>query len=107
MKPLWPAVVAACWMAGASASTVEADVAFDRAQAEYDNGHYALAVVHLLEAAAQGDDRSPPMLTLMYRMGERLYGNQVRADPTEAARWAALAAERYQATLTASAPQRP
>lgn len=70
----------------------------------YERGHYAAAIVHFRDAALAGDARSAEILALMYRYGPRLYGAQVPADPVEAARWAAIAAQRTPAPLAASNP---
>ncbi len=53
-----------------------------------------------------GDKRAPEVLAMMYRMGQRLYGDQVHVDTVEAARWAAIAAERSGVSATAPASLR-
>lgn len=90
--------------AAKTAGNPVADTLRELGMAEYEIGHYALAAQHFRRAAEMGDARSPEILALMYRYGERLYGNQVRADAAEAARWAAMASERHFPRLAGAGP---
>lgn len=58
---------------------------------QYEKGDYAAALEHLRRAAELGDARAAETVSLMYRFGESLYGDRVRADEREAARFTALA----------------
>ena len=103
---LWPVLAVIGWMITAQAAVPDAGVGAkagalsEQGLAEYEIGHYAQAVQYFRSAAALGDARSPELLALMYRLGERLYGDQVRADAIEAARWAEMAADRRRAADT-------
>jgi len=61
--------------------------------AAYERGHDAQAIAYFRRAAEAGDARSAEILALMYRFGPRLFHAGVPADPAEAAKWAAVAAE--------------
>ena len=61
---------------------------------EYDKGHYAAAVAHFQNAADAGDARSAEILSLMYRFGAQLYGDQVTADANKSAHYLATALDR-------------
>ena len=105
MKRLVPLAVGAMWLLNAHAG--EPDAARELGITEYEAGHYAVAVQHLRRAAELGDPRAPEILALMYRYGERLYGEQIRADPAEAAHWTALAVDRrFPRIAAAVAPAR-
>ncbi len=111
-RELWPALAAASWLITANAAlpdngveakvSATADAVCQQGLAEYEIGHYAQAVQYFRSAAELGDARSPELLALMYRLGERLYGDQVRADALEAALWAGVAADRRRAANTAA-----
>lgn len=90
------------WLGSTHAADPDASAAYERAQSAYETGHYALALEHFRKAAELGDVRSPSVLALMYRFGGRLYGDQVPADPGEAARWAVVAATRLGAIAVAA-----
>jgi hypothetical protein len=105
MKWAYAALIAACGPLAAPAGATEAEAKYQRALLEYECGHYAQSIQNFRVAAELGEARSPAVLALMYRMGQRLYGDQVQADEPEAARWAAVAANRYRTALTASALQ--
>jgi hypothetical protein len=84
-----------------------AESAFRRGIGEYESARYADAMVQLQRAAELGDVRAAEILALMYRYGERLYGDQVRADAAKAAHFAALAARfREMSRTEASAVKR-
>ena len=91
----WVLLLCATWIHNANAGDLDAEALRQQGLAEYEIGHYAVASDHFRHAAELGDARSAEILTLMYRYGERLYGNQIRADLAEARRWAAMAAERH------------
>lgn len=61
--------------------------------AAYERGHDLEAAGYFRRAAEAGDARSAEILALMYRFGPRLFHAGVPADPAEAAKWAAVAAE--------------
>jgi TPR repeat protein len=105
MKVLCAGLVAIGAALPVPAGAVDRDDAYQRALLEYECGHYAQSIQNFRVAAELGEARSPAVLALMYRMGQRLYGDQVQADEPEAARWAAVAANRYRTALTASALQ--
>ena len=101
-------VAAACAFIGSSAgvSTAQAsgpDAEAARAQGllEYEVGHYTEAVRHFRTAADAGDVRSAEILCLMYRLGSAVYGEQITASRSQAARWAARAADGQLAIATA------
>jgi TPR repeat protein len=101
-------VAAACASIGLSvdACTAQAngtDAAAARAQGllEYEIGHYTEAVGHFRTAAEAGDVRSAEILCLMYRLGSTVYGERIEASRSQAARWAALAADGQLAIATA------
>ncbi len=104
MKKKWAVLAAAGWLVTANAADpdtqVEASALCEQGLAEYEIGHYVQAVAYFRSAAELGDARAIEVLALMYRLGERLYGGQVRVDKFEAARWAAVAAVRRQAAVT-------
>ncbi len=106
MKWAYAAVIAACGPLAAPAGATEVEAAYQRALLEYECGHYARSIEHFRLAAELGDARSPGVLALMYRMGERLYGDQVRADEAEADRWTAVAVDRYRAGRLTGPAQR-
>jgi len=105
-------VAAACASIGlsigvCSAQAIGADAEAARAQGllEYEIGHYAKAVGHFRTAAEAGDVRSAEILCMMYRLGSTVYGDQIEASRSQAARWAALAADGQLAVATA--PEMP
>lgn len=100
MKRFSPFVVGAMWFLNAHGG--EPDAARELGIAEYEAGHYAVAVPHFRRAAELGDPRAPEILALMFRYGERLYGDQILADPAVAAHWAAVAASRRFPRVVAS-----
>lgn len=67
------------------------DPAWGRGLELYDSGHYAEAMRELRVAAEHGHPLAAEMLALMYRFGASRYGEHVRANATEAARFSALA----------------
>lgn len=100
MKRLLTLVVCATWLHAAIAGNADSDGILELGLAEYEIGHYAAAAHQFRRAAEMGDARAPAMLALMYRFGERLYGNQIRANAAEAAYWADMAAERHSRSIT-------
>jgi TPR repeat protein len=82
------------WIVAAHASGPGAEASRLQGIVEYEIGHYAVAVGHFRRAAELGDLRSAEILALMYRLGQRLYGDQFSVDAREAARWTELAVER-------------
>lgn len=107
MKSLGALAITGFCLNFAHAGNLAADAHLQQGLAEYENGHYAVAARHFRDAAANGDTRAPEILALMFRYGERLYGNQFAADTAEAARWATLAVERRSADgLTTTPPSR-
>ena len=91
--PLAALIACACCATAHAAGSV-AELAREQALLEYAAGHFATASAHFRVAAEQGDMRSAETLSLMYRYGERLYGEAFRANPVEAAHWANVAATR-------------
>jgi TPR repeat protein len=87
-------VGAMLWILAAHASGPDAEASRLQGIVEYEIGHYALAAEHFRRAAKLGDLRSAEILALMYRHGQRLYGDQFSVDAREAARWTELAVER-------------
>lgn len=68
----------------------------------YESGHYARAAEFFRAAAEQGDVQSAETLSMMYRLGPRLYAG-FPADPTQAGYWAAKATQaRARVTLVKS-----
>ena len=94
MKKLLTLVICATWLHTAIAGNADSDAVMELGLSEYEIGHYAAAAHQFRRAAEMGDARAPEILALMYRYGEQLYGSQIHADATEAAQWAAMAAER-------------
>jgi TPR repeat protein len=83
----------------ATAHSTDGAAARELGLAEYEACRFNAAIIHFRRAAELEDARSAEILALMYRHGERLYGDQVRADAGEAARWATRAAELRARTL--------
>jgi TPR repeat protein len=78
---------------------------FQRGLREYEKGHYDAAMTLLKTAAQQGDARAAEVLALMYRFGRQLFSGDVRPDPSQAARFADLAARlRRTADIQQGAP---
>ncbi len=71
---------------------------------EYDKGHYGEAARQLRHAAELGDAPAAETLANMYRVGERLYGDQIRADAVQAARFSAMASALRRASVITSSP---
>lgn len=108
MKGVNCMLVAAGWLITAhgsiaGGSNADAHALFEQGLAEYEIGHYAQAIRDFKRAADEGDARSTEILALMYRFGERYYGNQVHADSVEAARWVNFAVDRRLVAITAAA----
>ena len=95
MKRLLTLIICAAWLHTANAGTADSGAVMELGLAEYEIGHYAAAAQQFRRAAEMGDARAAEILALMYRYGEQLYGSQIHADATEAAQWAAMAAERH------------
>ena len=95
MKRLLTLVICATWLHTAIAGNADSDAIMELGLSEDEIGHYAAAAHQFRRAAEMGDARAPEILALMYRYGEQLYGSQIHADATEAAHWAAMAAERH------------
>ena len=85
----------------AQANGTDAETARAHGLLEYEVGHYTEAVRHFRTAAEAGDVRSAEILCLMYRLGSTVYGEQIKASRSQAARWAALAADGQLAIATA------
>jgi TPR repeat protein len=107
MKRLLTLIICAAWLHTANASAADSDAILALGLAEYEIGHYAAAAHQFRRAAEMGDARAPEILALMYRYGEQLYGGQIRDDAAEAARWAAVAAERRSRPTTKSVAAAP
>jgi TPR repeat protein len=60
--------------------------AWARADAEYEIQHYSQALAIYQQLAAGGDARAAERAGMMLAQGEKLYGDDVRRDTTEAAR---------------------
>lgn len=86
------AVASVAPKAGLARPAPQADAIREQALVEYATGHFQAAAMHLQQAGHLGDARSAELLSLMYRHGERLYGNGFRADPALASYWAGVAA---------------
>ena len=94
MRRLCGMILAAGWLTIAHAGDRDSALLREQGLLEYDNGHYAAAVILFQGAAEAGDARSAQIIALMYRFGPRLYGDQVAVDAAKSAHWAAIAADR-------------
>jgi hypothetical protein len=94
MRQLCGLILFAGWLTLAHASDSTVESLREQGLLEYDRGHYAVAVIHFQTAAEAGDARSAEILSLMFRLGAQLYGDQVTADTAKSAHFAAIASER-------------
>lgn len=94
MRRLCGLALAAGWLTVAHAADPAVENLRAQGLLEYDNGHYAAAVIHFQSAAEAGDARSAEILAMMYRLGAQLYGDQVTADAAKSAHFAAMASDR-------------
>lgn len=94
MRRLCGLILAAGWLTIGHAGDRDMALLHEQGLLEYDQGHYAAAVILFQGAADAGDARSAEILALMYRFAPQLYGDQVAADAAKSAHWAAMAADR-------------
>lgn len=94
MRRLCGLILGAGWLAIAHAGDRDLSLLREEGLLEYENGHYATAVILFQRAAEGGDAGSAQIIALMYRFGPRLYGDQVAVDAAKSAHWAAMAADR-------------
>ncbi len=87
-------ILGAGWLTIANAGDRDLALLREQGLLEYDNGHYAAAVILFQGAAEAGDTRSAEIIALMYRFGPKLYGKQVAVDAAKSAHWVAIAADR-------------
>jgi len=96
--PILVAMLAACACAGPARAddTYVAPVedAVELAQKQYARGRYGEAFGNFFWAAIRDDARAQEVVGLMYLLGQKVYGQAVRADRTEAQFWLAEAARR-------------
>lgn len=69
-----------------------AETLLDDASAEYEVQHFAAALAAYEKAAEAGDAQAQEIAGLMHLYGERLYGNQIGANPMKAMHWLRQAA---------------
>jgi TPR repeat protein len=102
-KPMLAAIFAACACACAGqawAGPVWADdtyvapveEALEQAQRQYARGRYGEAFGNFFWAAMREDARAQEIVGLMYLLGQKVYGQAVRADGAQARFWLAEAA---------------
>lgn len=95
-KPMLAAMLAACACAGPAWAddTYVAPVedALELAQKQYARGRYGDAFGNFFWAAIRDDARAQEIVGLMYLLGQKVYGQAVRADRAQAQFWLAEAA---------------